>query len=318
MKKKTIKIGIVLIIVIVFIVLTYYLMPGIALKMTKIAGRGAAGLAEKHVQVDDHRIAYLEGGKGETILLVHGYAAEKDNWTPFARYLTGKYRVICPDLAGFGESSRLLKASYDIQSQVDRLNRFTEVLKLDRFHIVGNSMGGMISGVYGAEYPNKILSLALFAPGGIRSPVKSEFIKLMEKGSQPLLINSIDDYERILKLIFVKVPMIPYPVKKEMTMKAIENRAFNDKILKDMAKKPLFLEPFLPEIKAPTLILWGDADKFTHISSVPILEQDIKRHRTVIMKHCGHAPMLEKPQETADHYLRFLQETVKKTKESLK
>ena len=65
-----------------------------------------------------------------------------------------------------------------------------------------------------------------------------------------------------------------------------------------------------PEIQAPTLILWGDKDKLLHVSCVPILEMGIKHHQTVIMKNCGHAPMLERPKETADHYLRFLREDI--------
>jgi pimeloyl-ACP methyl ester carboxylesterase len=76
--------------------------------------------------------------------------------------------------------------------------------------------------------------------------------------------------------------------------------------MRDMIDKPLPFESFLPRIKAPTLILWGDRDNLLHVSAVPILEKAIRNHQTVIMKDCGHVPMLERPQETADHYLNFL------------
>jgi abhydrolase domain-containing protein 6 len=306
------KIGIGLLTIIAALIMVYFLLPETVFKIARGASRSIAGLTEKYVQVDDHRIAYLEGGKGDVILLIHGYAVNKDNWTRFARYLTTHYRVIVPDIAGFGESSRLPDASYDIQSQVDRLNRFTEILKLDRFNMAGNSMGGMIAGIYAAQHPNKVISLALLAPYGIKSPVKSELEKMFERGINPLLIRNSDDYERMLTMVFVKVPVIPYPVKKEMMEQAIRTRPFNEKILGDMMKKRLSFEPFLPEIQAPTLILWGDSDKLLHVSSVSILEKGLKTYQTVIMKDCGHAPMLERPEETANHYLRFITTISKK------
>ena len=120
MKKK---IAIIAAILIIVPVLVYFLFPAPFYRMAIYAGRSAAGLTEKTVQVDDHRIVYLEGGRGETVLLVHGFGAEKDNWVLFAKYLTPIYRVVIPDLAGFGESSRISEASYDIMSQAAREHR---------------------------------------------------------------------------------------------------------------------------------------------------------------------------------------------------
>lgn len=301
-------IGVALIVIVVALVLFYFLMPGTIFRLAQYTNRNASGLAEESVQVDDHRIFYLDGGKGETVPLVHGYTADKDNWTRFAKYLTPKYRVVIPDLPGFGASSRMQESSYDIESQVERLHRFVLGMKLGKVNVAGNSMGGTIAGVYAAKYPQEVSSLALLAPGGIVSPEKSEVVKMREKGINPFFINSEEDFDRIMKLAFVKVPAIPTPVKKEMTARAIRNRAFNEKIAGDFMKKPLSLEPFLPLIQARTLILWGDQDKLLDVSSVPILEKGIKVRRTVIMKDCGHMPMLERPEETAGYYLKFLQE----------
>ena len=80
--------------------------------------------------------------------------------------------------------------------------------------------------------------------------------------------------------------------------------------MKRNAKKSLpdvySLEKDLPNIKAPALILWGDQDKVIDISSVPVFEKGLKNHKTAIIKDCGHVPMVEKPQETATHYIGFI------------
>jgi len=303
MKKK---IAIPAAVLIALAVIFYFAFPGPIYQAAIYAGRSSAGLSEKTVQVDDHRIVYLEGGKGQTVLLVHGYGAEKDNWVMFAKHLTPMYRVVIPDLAGFGDSSRLPDAAYDIGSQTARLDRFAETVKLDRFHIAGNSMGGQIAGTYAAEYPGKVLSLGLLAPAGIKSPEKSELVKSLEKGTNPLLIDSSADYDRMLGMLFVKIPYMPYPVKRTYMEKAVKYRGFNEKIMRDMMRRPLGLEPFLPRIETPTLILWGDQDRLLHVSGVKVLEKDIRNHQTVIMKDCGHIPMVERPAETAGYYLKFL------------
>ena len=68
--------------------------------------RRKAGLEEKTLRIEGHDIIYLDGGSGETLLLLHGFGANKDNWLPIAPLLAPHFRLIIPDLPGFGDSSR--------------------------------------------------------------------------------------------------------------------------------------------------------------------------------------------------------------------
>src|SRR5260370_1480594 len=102
--------------------------------------RFMSGVKRHVVQVGDHRIAYSEGGKGETILLLHGFGASGDSWNQLARTLTKKYRVIAPDLPGWGASTRLETASYAYPSQLQRLDNLMQELKLHRFHLLVHSI----------------------------------------------------------------------------------------------------------------------------------------------------------------------------------
>jgi len=107
-------------------------------------------------------------------------------------------------------------------------------------------------------------------------------------------------------LVFVNPPSIPYPIKKVMIRTALANCRIYEKELREMNPDFFSLEEELPNIKAPTLILWGDQDKILDVSSVPVFEKGLKNHKTVIIKNCGHLPMLEKPQETATQYIDFI------------
>jgi len=272
------------------------------------AERWLAGLTPGSVQVDDHRVCYLEGGKGETILLVHGFSADKDNWNRLARLLTPHYRVVAIDVPGFGESSKLAGASYGVPSQVSRLDRVVAALGLDRFHLAGNSMGGAIAAEYAARFPDKVLSLALLDTAGVSGcPRRSELSQLLEKGDNPLLVSRPEDFDRVLDMVFVKRPWVPGSVKTYLARQAVANREFDDKIFHDLHLEEYAINDDLPRIRARTLILWGDTDRLTDASCTQVLEQGLPESVTVVMKDCGHIPMIERPKETANHYLKFLQ-----------
>jgi abhydrolase domain-containing protein 6 len=282
-----------------------------AFKMATDSQRRSADLVKKEVQVDDHKIVYLEGGTGETIVLLHGFGGAKDNWTPFAKYLKG-YHLVIPDIAGFGESSQVPADIYDEVSQVKRIDRFVEVLKLEKFHMAGNSMGGAYTAVYGARYPQKVLTLALIDPGGAPSPNKSELLIQLEKGNNPMVGSNVEDYRKLMGMVFVKPPTMPASFEKILAEDWIAHRAFNEKIFNDYVKVCMpyecTLAPYLSLIQAPVLIIWGDQDKLTDVGGVAFLEKNLKNYKTVIMKDTGHCPMIEKPEETANAYLSFLKE----------
>jgi abhydrolase domain-containing protein 6 len=300
------KILITLLIIIMAAVAVYYAFP------EKVAGymidlaRNKVGLVKKQVKIDDHNIIYLEGGKGQTILLLHGYTSEKDSWLLFAAYLTKDYHVVIPDIPGYGESSQFIDKLYDLNSQISRLHKFAQATNLKKFHIVGHSMGGLFSGIYAIRYPDEIISLGLFDAGGVMPLEKNVLMKMMGKGENPLVLKDSGDWPRIMGLIFVNPPSSPYPLKKVSIQKALANLNFYEKALKEIKPDYFSLEKQLPSIKAPTLILWGDQDKVHDVSSVPVFEKGLKNHKTVIIKDCGHVPQVEKAKETAASYLDFI------------
>jgi abhydrolase domain-containing protein 6 len=284
----------------------YYAFPEKVAGYIIDAARSKAGLTKKAIHIDDHTVVYLEGGKGPTILLLHGYAGSKDNWTSFAVYLTNDYHVVIPDIPGYGESSMIEKASYDLSNQMSRLHKFTHAVELKQFHIAGNSMGGLFAGTYAVRYPDEIISVGFFAAAGVMSLEKSLLMKKMEIDKNILVFKDSKDLSRLPSLLFANPPTIPYPLKRVFIQNDLANLDFYEKEYKEIFPYIYSLEKELPNIKAQTLILWGDQDKVLDISSVPVFEKGLKNHKTVIIKDCGHLPMMEKPQETAMHYIEFI------------
>jgi pimeloyl-ACP methyl ester carboxylesterase len=266
--------------------------------------RGLGGLSEKSILVGKHSIVYLEGGRGPSVLLLHGFGADKDNWNFFSRYLTKRYRVIAPDLPGFGESSKIWSDQYHIAAQVERVHEFAKEIGLTKFHLVGNSMGGLIAGVYAATYPAEILTLCLLDPAGVESE-PSPFSLELEKGNNPLIVESVSDYDKLLDFTFAKRPSLPDPLKSYFAEIAVQRKDFYKKVFIE-ATPGNQLEAVMTRIRAKTLILWGDSDRVLSVSSAQVLQKGIRKSKVIVLKNCGHMPMLEKPEETARHYLEFI------------
>jgi pimeloyl-ACP methyl ester carboxylesterase len=260
------------------------------------------------MQVDDHLWVYLDGGKGEIILFVHGFGTEKDGWGLFPKAFTGSYRLLIPDLPGFGENSRLESANYDVPFQVKRLNRFVESLKLERFHLAGSSLGGYIAGYYAADYPEKVKSLALFSPAGVRSPIQSDlWRRYAETGHNALVYRTEEGFEEILRFLFYRVPPVPGAFRRHFAEQGASNYAFHGKVLRDLERGGRYqLDPQLHRVDARTLVVWGANDRILHVSGAEVFRQGLKNVKVVILDRCGHVPFFEKRRETEKAYLDFL------------
>ncbi|MCP3898206.1 MAG: alpha/beta fold hydrolase [Desulfobacteraceae bacterium] len=303
MKKKLL---IVILILVLIPVVLYFGFPQVLYNFSINSVRKAAGLSKKVIQVDKYSIHYLEGGKGESVLLLHGFNADKDNWSKFSESLVENYHIVAIDLPGFGESSKIEGELYDIASQAKRVNSIVEVLGLKKFHIAGNSMGGAISGKLAVDYPEKVLSLALLNTAGIPSAQKSEFAQLVENGDNLLSIKTPEDFQRMLGFVFVEPPPIPSRILDYLTRQSIKNRDFSDKIFKQIIKEEYSLERDLAKVKVKTMVIWGDKDRILHVSATDVIKKELPDSKVVVLTNCGHLPMIERPAETAKHYLKFL------------
>lgn len=305
--KKSLKIIIALAVLFVVLAALYAIAPSALYKSAIDKARKASGLTVKSIKAGDLNIAYAEGGSGETVIMLHGFGANKDNWIRFSKAITPNYHVIIPDLPGFGDSDKPANIKYNISSQAERLNQFVKQLKLSKFHIVGSSMGGNIAGMYASTYPDMVKSVTLFDASGVKGTAKSERELMIEKGINPLIVQNAGDYDRLLNFTFHKPVQIASFIKKYLAKKSAAEKTIYEKIYADAITTDYrSLEGRLDKITVPTLIIWGDNDRVVHISSMDVFKRGIKNSRSAVIKDCGHLPMMEKPDETSAIFLSFL------------
>lgn len=285
-----------------------YFSPTLLIASVQFAERQLAGLSARTATVDGLTIHYYEGGPadGDTLVMIHGFGANRDNWLRLARHFTERYRVIALDLPGFGESSKP-DASYDVASQTERLHAFVTALNIEKPHLIGNSMGGHIAALYAARYPDQVSSIALLDNAGITSPRMSEMFQMIERGQpNPLVVRKTEDFGTLMDFVFVNPPPLPDSLKRHFAAQSMANQAHYDMIFTQLREQYVPLEPELPKIQVPVLVLWGDQDRVLDVSSIEVMKPLLQKPTVVVMKDCGHAPMIERPEETAQHYQAFL------------
>lgn len=267
--------------------------------------RGLAGLERKEIDLPDgSHYVYLEGGKGEPLMLLHGFGANKDNFIRVARFLTPHYHVIVPDHIGFGESGRPAEADYRTAAQAQRLRALAQALGIDTLHLGGSSMGGHISMMYASLYPNEVKSLWLLDPGGIWSAPRSELRTIIaETKENPLLAKDEEAFARTFDFVMSDPPFIPRPMLNVMAQERIRNYRLEQRIFEDLNTDSA--EKYVTGLVTPTLIVWGDEDRAIHVATAEILHGMLPNSRVMIMPGIGHLPMLERPRQSAEDYLQF-------------
>lgn len=286
----------------------YYLLPETTYRLLIQAERTSAGLELRRVRAASLEFAYLEGGRGEALVVLHGFGANKDHWTRIAQHLTPHFRLIAPDLPGFGETGPAPDGDYTIRRQVQRVNAFASALGISSFHLGGSSMGGHIAGAYAAAYPRKVKSLLLVAPGGVVSAESSDMQEwIVAGGGNPLVAQNLQDFRRTLGFLFHKKPFIPRPVQTVLLREAVRRRPMNLEIFKQIhhAWTDAPLERLLVGLPVATLIVWGARDRVLHVSGAGILETVMPQASVEVIAAVGHLPMIEKPRATAEAYLDF-------------
>lgn len=223
-------------------------------------------------------------GHGEPVVFFHG-GGTVDGFD-FAEPWTSKYRVIAPYHPGFGE----LGDDPTLSSLHDYVMHYLElfdILKLDRFNLVGLSMGGEIAARFASEHGHRIKKLVLIGPSGIIDP-QHPMVDLMAVPGDQVLGFLVSNMDVLLKRL-PENPGLDF-----MGDRYREATTFA-RIYWEHPGDPKFMR-FLHRIKVPTMIVWGEEDKLIPVEHTEMWKKFIPAAEIKIYKGAGHLVHLEKPE----------------------
>lgn len=292
------------------LVLAWHAAPGVVVQPLLSLNRSLSGLQAHTVTAAGHQVHYLAGGPADhatPLVLLHGIFAEKDHWVDFARPLTGTWRVIAPDLPGFGQSGRHASEPYDYEAQVVRLLALLDAWQLQRVHLAGNSMGGTLAALFAQRHPQRVASVALIgSPHGLRTPQASTMDALIAAGQAPLVAATPEQFDRMMGLVFARQPWIPGPILQQTKAAALRDAPSNARVWREQLQHRYLLDARIEGLRAPLFALWGDADQVFHPSGMQRLKERVPGASVEALAGVGHLPMMEAPGQAADAYARFL------------
>ena len=263
----------------------------------------AAHLDTHSVQAGDTRWVYYEGGDGPTIVLLHGFAADRNVWLPVAKLLTPHFHLIIPDLPGWGESSRDAGASYNIDAQATRLDAFVQTLRLRRFVLVGHSTGGAVAGVYASEHSEHVAELALVDSFGLKA-TPNAFDRAALAGKNPFVFDDRAGFVRATALAFEKPLDLPGRFVDVLVRRNQQDHGFIVRSFNELREPSQYLavQHRLGQLDMPVLGLWCHDDSIVDLSALDSLRNGLSAASAIstsMINGCNHMPMLEKPEQTA-------------------
>ena len=242
-----------------------------------------------------------EAGTGEPVVYLHGAEGPPAGWPPFLKSLAGQFRVIAPDLPGFGQSSGgermdgVLDLSIYLQDVLD-------ALEIERAILVGHDLGGMAAAELAATCDRRVSALVLISPFGLWAD------------DDPILDFYATPRDVLAPLAWhdpgssAATAVLAPPVSDEEARLAGLLRNQN------LATSTRFLWPIpdrglkrrIHRVTAPTLLVWGEHDGVVPPSYGPRWQQAISGSQLVAVPNAGHLPMLEQPAVVTQAVMPFL------------
>lgn len=227
-------------------------------------------LRRDEITIGNLRISFLEGGRGPTLIFLHGAPISSRNYQMMLDYLSRRFRVIAPDAPGFGKSPPPPEV-WSFNDYATVFSKFISLMELDNVYLVGNSFGGGIASVLGGINP-KIARIGLFAPAGI--PVK-RWSRFLASFLFVKTTNGALNYHRfpLLASAFAQITttILTRPHKVSLMYKTIKHSLLTE-------------YPHQKDIDVPTQIIWFKQDEIFPLKDAAELNQRIRTSTLKIME----------------------------------
>ena len=255
--------------------------------------------------VDGHRMVFLERGKPApgrpTLVLIHGFAAMKENWAFWMQRLPADWHLLVPDVPGLGESQYHADACYRYESQARRLSEWLSGYATDNLHIAGSSMGGAIASILAHKLEQPPRSLTLLNSAGIPEHADVDIDAPFESDRDAILIpQDWAGVYRMFNSVGTGKPTLPGLAMAGLLGPDLLNRRqalrhiFND-MLADALAPARYLGPGTP----PLQVQWGEKDVITPTRCVNWFRTATPDADVHVFRGVGHLPMLENPGRSA-------------------
>ncbi|WP_096189864.1 alpha/beta fold hydrolase [Evansella halocellulosilytica] len=239
------------------------------------------------VEINNMKLHYICEGEGTPVILLHGWGANIQAFAPVHNHLKKYHQVYTLDLPGFGESDEPPE-QWGIEDYTDFLKAFIEKLEIEQPILIGHSFGGRMSICYSAKYGN-IKKVILVGSAGIKPKRKPNYyvkVYTFKAAKNILKLPGLNRYsDDILTKVKSKLGSSDYKNSSGVMQQTMVKVVNED------------LQHLMPEIKVPTLLVFGENDTATPVSDGQRMEELIPDSGLVVLKNAGHYAYLDQLQQ---------------------
>jgi pimeloyl-ACP methyl ester carboxylesterase len=271
----------------------------------------------RFAEVEGTRVHYQEAGPADAppLILIHGFTASTLVWSevllPIAE---AGFRVIAPDLLGYGYSEKPRRGEYTIDAQARMVVGLMERLGIEQAALVGSSYGGAVAATCALDYAERVSRLVLISAVINDEPMRQPIARvarapLVGDLITPLMINSraLSRWRRKNKVCAPDSPLIHDEARLEAHHRPLSAASAHRAVLRTMRNwRADRIEREAHRIRQPSLLIWGENDLEIPLRHGRYLHQVIPDARLVVLRRCGHLPQEEYPREFTELVTNFV------------
>ena len=240
---------------------------------------------------------YQTFGEGKPFLILHGWGSNSERWQVVAEIIAkgipegaGPFRVIVPDLPGFGKSDAF-SVAWNMNNYINWLEEFIKELNIREFYLAGHSFGGALAVKLTIKHPQDVKKLFLVAAASVRKRTaqKSALKNISKIVKNFAFLPFYDFFRKAFYKFIIRKSDYPY-------VEGIMKETFKNVISEDLSQ-------FTGFIRTPTVIIWGDKDKSTPVEDAYFMNNKIKNSKLFIINGAGHILNKECPDVLAEKIL---------------
>ncbi|MDR1754337.1 MAG: alpha/beta hydrolase [Eubacterium sp.] len=240
-----------------------------------------------YTEIDGIKLKYIDEGKGEAILLLHGWGCSGEIYRGIIDFLSLNFRVIVPDLPGFGESGDPPEA-FGVSEYAGVAVKFAQSLNLDGFILIGHSLGcRLIIKIFEKGCPFQISKIIMTGAAGIRhktskkSNLKVKAFRIAKAAASLSPFRKLfpDAVEKLRQKFGSADYRAASPIMRQCLVKIVNED----------------LMPVVSRVTVSTLLIWGENDDSTPLSDGKIMENLMPNAGLAVIKNAGHYAFLEQP-----------------------
>jgi pimeloyl-ACP methyl ester carboxylesterase len=262
--------------------------------------------AAKDATVFGYKLHYLEAGRGEPIILLHGSGGEGARWMPTIQGLAANFRVIAIDQVGFAQSDKPLTI-YHSGVFAGFLAQFMKTIGVPKAVIMGQSMGAGVALYLAVHHPEMVERLVLVDGGGFRAAAGTPPVAPNWHNRQIANAGTLEESREYLEKLYYDHSFVTDKLVEQNLILRLRS-AYTVESMQTASDRGLggVSEDEVRAIKAPTLLIWGMNDPLSAVANADKLNAAIKNSRKILFEKAGHYPFLEHADKFNQAVLEFL------------